>query len=159
MKSANRIYNSWAISKSREVFLCHFSLPKFPRVCLTLRFNPRCPPPPSVSPSEPACLSPSFLRAVCLRWCCSRKIKSYWLWWAGSCSSTSSSWTKSSKCTQSIILSSGSRGDEEQRLWFNSERWSDSVFYLYVGWLNYWKQLTELYNLNAVCSILVSKAR
>lgn len=35
--------------------------------------------------------------AAFLRWSSSRRIKSCWPWWAGSCSSTSSSWTESSK--------------------------------------------------------------
>lgn len=46
---------------------------------------------------EVGCLWPSFLEDACLRWSYSRKTRSSWLWWAGSCSSTSSLWTKSSK--------------------------------------------------------------
>lgn len=73
----------------------HFSLtPIFMSLSVSLK------PLFSLSPQELACLSPSFLMAACLWWSYSRKIRSCWLWSAGSCSSTSSLWIKSSKTIQ-----------------------------------------------------------
>lgn len=101
--TGRQIHNLLTISESSEKprsrYLASLPLNAFSR-CLCIGVATSTLPPQSSSPSclpEPACLSPSSLMAACLRWSSSRRTKSCWPWWAGSCSSTSSSWTESSK--------------------------------------------------------------
>lgn len=94
----------------------------------------------SLSPSELACLSLSSLTAACPRWSSSRTIRSCWLWWAGSCSSTSSSWTKSSKNILSCrtvkkvdgwTWSNNLKFNWSEILSFNDQMWNYKVVFLF----------------------------